>query len=221
MAYRPRIVRIPGFRLEKIATVDTAQGGVGIQKRTPEWMVSFSTLSKALLGGTPALQLGLGEKTITQLQDHVKALSSVEKLGGFTEVFGWFSEVMRYINGHVSANLLQSGSVKNSPLVLMIPAGTAAATLEEAMFGGRLIHCITLIRIGYVCGILQLLQAVLFQSCRIERFQQQLDQIIIHCNIIGKTNLINVFDQTGKSIGVGVSHFELHTVKNQNLPPPL
>lgn len=217
MADRPFIVRLPGFRQERLATVVHGPTEPGMHKRTPEWMVSFSTLSEALLGGTPALQLGLGEKIVTGLMDKIKATSSVEKLSGFTELFGWFSEMSRYVEGDMSGCLLDMSGVHNSPLVLMIPSGTAAATLENAMYKGTVIRCIMVIRVGFIRGQLQLMQAILFQHCRITRFQQQLDRLIIHCTILSKTNLICVYNQKGNMTGVGVSNFELNTTDHQHV----
>lgn len=217
MAYRPLVVRLPGYKNEKIATVSPPKLEPGMQKRTPEWMVSFSTLSALLLGGTPALQLGLGKELLLSLFDKIKATSSVEKLSGFTELFGWFSEMARYVSGHVNGKLLISGSVQNSPLTLMIPAGTAAATLEEALFKGQVIRCITLIRLGYVGGILQVLQTILFQHCRFTGFQQQLDRLIVHCTPLEKTNLICVFDQKGCFTGVGVSNVDISAGKHMKV----
>lgn len=214
MADRPLIVRLPGYRSERLATVKPGPGRPGMHKRTPEWMVSFSTLSAALLGGTPALQLGLGKKLITSFFDKIKATSSVDKLSGFTEVFGWFSEMSRYVEGNMSGCLLDMSGVHNSPLVLMIPSGSAAATLENAMYQDTVIQCIMLIRVGFINGKLQVMQAILFQHCRIVRFQQQLDRLIIHCVILSKTNLICVYNQKGKMTGVGVSNFEVHTTDN-------
>lgn len=216
--HRPLVVRLPGFRNEKIATVAPPKLAPGTQKRTPEWMVSFSTLSSALLGGTSAVQLGLGKKVVTNLMDRIKATSSVDKMSGFTELFGWFSEMTRFVSGHVAGKLLISGSIKNSPLVLMIPAGTAAATLEEALFTGQLITCITLIRLGYVGGLLQVLQVVIFHHCRLTNFQQQLDRLIIHCTVLEKTNHICVFDQQGTPTGAGVSYMNISTTERESSP---
>ncbi|MDR1908057.1 MAG: hypothetical protein LBQ43_04340 [Holosporales bacterium] len=219
MANQPLIVRIPGRRKETIATVNTHPQGHGMQKRTPEWMVSFSTLSAAMLAGTPAMLLGLGSRALAFYFDKIQAYSSVNKMSSFTELYGWNAELYRYTSGDTSSSLMSSASVQHSPLVLMIPSGSFAATAEDAMFKGTLIECITLVRLGYVDGIFHILQTIVFTSCRIIRFQQQLDRLILHCSMLQKLTMMTVFGQNGTIAGFGVGEIDLR--KNESLVPHL
>jgi hypothetical protein len=213
MPNNPIVVRIPGRRGEKLATVNVHPNGPGMQKRTPEWMVSFSSLSEGMLAGTPAMYLGLGSRLLAFFFDKIGAYSSVNKLSSFTELFGWNAELSRYVDGNLAGALITSASVKHSPIVLMIPSGSFAATAEEAMYKGTLIKCITIIRLGYVKGDLNILQTMVFKECRIIRFQQQLDRLILHCSILKKLTMISVFDQDGSFAGLGVG--EVDILKNE------
>lgn len=210
MSRAPIVVRLPGRRHETIATNNVRPLETGVQKRTPEWMVSFSTVSEALLGGTSLMDLGLGTHELGSWADRIKAFSTVHHLTGFTEVFGWNAELQRYVDGDVSGTLLTSGSVKQSPLVLMIPAASFAASAEEAMVRGTVLHGIALLRLGWILGKLKIMQTIVFNHCRIIRFQQQLDRLILHCNVLTKTTLITSFDQTGKMIGLSVGHNDVN-----------
>ncbi|MDR1207984.1 MAG: hypothetical protein LBJ89_01380 [Holosporales bacterium] len=215
MGTGPLTIRIPGRRDETVAAVDTQPHGPGMQKRTPEWMVSFSTLSEAMLAGTAAMFLGLGSRILTMFFDKIQAYSSVHKMSGFTELFGWNAELHRYVSGDVSASLMSSASIYHSPLVLIIPSGSFAATAEEAMYKGSLIDCITIVRLGYVDGIFHILQTVVFNYCRIIRFQQQLDRLILHCSMLRKLTMMTVFSQDGSIAGFAVGEVDLR--KNEHL----
>lgn len=210
MSRPPIVVRLPGRRNETLATNNVRPLETGIQKRTPEWMVSFSGVSEALLGGTPLMNLGLGKRELGSWADRIKAFSSVHNLTSFTELFGWNAELQRYVDGDVSGTLLTSGSVKQSPLVLMIPAGSFAANAEEAMARGIVIHGITLLRLGWIRGGLKIMQTIVFNHCRIIRFQQQLDRLILHCSVLTKTTMITSFDQTGQAIGFSISQNDVN-----------
>lgn len=214
MANNPLIVRLPGQRNEKLATVSVRPFDSGIQKRTPEWMVGFSQLGEGFLGGTAAIKLGIGAKILAMLYDKIKAYSSVDKLSSFTELFGWNAEAYRFVNGDMAGTLLTSASVQHSPLTLMIPAGSFAANAEEAMYKGYLIECITIIRLGYIRGILNILQTIVFKNCRITRFQQQLDRLILHCTILEKITMMTVFNQDGSIAGFGVGNVNIQ--RNQH-----
>lgn len=205
MSRAPLVVRLPGRRNETLATDNVRPLGVGIQKRTPEWMVSFSNVSEALLGGTILMKLGVGKRELGMWADRVKAFSSVHSLTSFTELFGWNAELQRYVDGDVSGTLLTSGSVKQSPLVLMIPAASFAANAEEVMIRGIVIHGITLLRLGWIRGELKIMQTLVFNHCRVIRFQQQLDRLILHCNVLKKTTMVTSFDQKGQVIGFSIA----------------
>jgi type VI protein secretion system component Hcp len=186
-----------------------------MQKRTPEWMVSFSTVSEVMLAGTAAMYLGLGSRIVTMFFDKIGAYSSVNKMSGFTELFGWNAEMHRYVSGDVTESLMSCASIYHSPLVLVIPSGSFAATAEEAMYRGTLIDAITIVRLGYVGGIFHILQTIVFSKCRIIRFQQQLDRLILHCNILQKLTMMTVFGQDGSIAGFAVGEVDLR--KNDHL----
>jgi hypothetical protein len=213
MVNNPIVVRIPGRRNEKLATINVYQDEPGMQKHTPEWMVSFSTLSEGMLAGTPAMFLGLGSRLLAFFFDKIGAYSSVNKLSSFTELFGWNAELHRYVDGNLAGALITSASIQHSPLVIMIPSGSFAATAEEAMYKGTLIECVTIIRLGYIHGILNILQTTVFKECRIIRFQQQLDRLILHFSILKKLTMVSVFNQDGMLTGFGVG--EVNVLKNE------
>ncbi|MDR1597558.1 MAG: hypothetical protein LBR89_01320 [Holosporales bacterium] len=218
MGHQPIIVRIPGRRKETIPTVNTHPQDHGMQKRTPEWMVSFSTLSIAMIAGTLAMSIGLGERLLAMLFDKIQAYSSVKKMGSFTELFGWNAELSHYVRGDVDAALMSTANMHHSPLVLMIPSGAFAATAEEAMYKGTLIDCITLVRLGFVDGTFHILQTVVFTGCRITRFQQQLDRLILHCNIQQKLTMVTVFGQDGSIAGFGIGETNVRSNSHLGIP---
>lgn len=205
MSRTPFVVRLPGRRNETLAIDNVRPHETGMQKRTPEWMVSFSEVSEALLGGTMLMKLGLGKRALGSWLDKIQAFSTVHNLTSFTEVFGWSAELQRYVDGDVSGTLLTSGSIKQSPLVLMIPASSFAANAEEVMVRGKVIHGITLLRLGWIRGELKIMQAIVFNHCRLIRFQQQLSRLILHWTVLRKTTMLTVFDQTGSVSGFSVS----------------
>lgn len=205
----PLVVRLPGRRDEKIVTVPVRPYGSGMQKRTPEWMVSFSPLGSTLLTGMTLENMGVAALSLSTLADTIKAYSSVKKLPIFTEVFGLNSESSRYIRDDVDGALLTAARVQHSPLVLMIPAGAFAADAEDAMFRGKIITCITVVRLGFIRSNLQILQTGLFKDCRIIRFQQQLDRLILHCFVLEKVTTMTVFKQDGSPVGVGVNEISV------------
>lgn len=220
MSRAPLIVRIPGRRNEKLAITNNYPLPTGMQKRTPEWMVSFDSVNQALLGGTAVKDLLPDVTALSLLVTQIRAFSSVKKLGTFTELFGWNAEAFRFVSGAMAGSLMTSGSVMHSPLTLMIPSGTFAADAEEAMSRGILIRSVIIIRLGHIQGKLSIMQTVVFKDCRFIRFQQQLDRLILHCTILEKQTMLTVFNQDGSIAGFAVGGFNIKTGKSGEFDPP-
>ncbi|MDR0633144.1 MAG: hypothetical protein LBF84_03325 [Holosporales bacterium] len=195
---------LPGRTTEKLATINLSNQGSGSCKCTPEWLISFDKVSAGLAAGTLALRAGIGIGVTRYFMgtDPIMAGSSEHNLQAFTELFGWNSETVRFTGGHTSGALLPSASVQFSPLTIMIPSGNFAANAEKAMFNGTLIKAITIIRTGFIAGSLQIVQTVVFRDCRILKFQQQLDRLIMHFSILEKETKMFVFDENGRPCGL-------------------
>lgn len=210
MPGNPIVVKIPGRNNEKLGIVNTVKNEIsGVQKRTPEWMISFHKISAGLLIGTSGLSLRLGSGVIPVFCDPIGASSTTNYLEAFTELFGWNSESYRYVGGDVSGSLMTSASVQNSPLTIMIPAGAFAASAENAMYKGTEIDFITIVRLGYIKGSLNILQTIVFSDCRIIKFQQQLNKLIMHFSILKKQTHISAFCQDGMFAGKAVGSIDL------------
>jgi hypothetical protein len=82
------------------------------------------------------------------------------------------------------------------------------------MYKGTLIECVTIIRLGYINGTLNILQTIVFKECRVIRFQQQLDRLILHFTILKKLTMMSVFDQDGAFTGLGVGEIDIRKNKH-------
>jgi hypothetical protein len=206
-------IKIPGRTGEKLGIVSLPNQDDGAYKRTPEWLISFDTLSAGLSAGTSGLNAKLGSGSGA---DRIMAASSTYNLQAFTELFGWNMELNRFTHGHTSHSLMPSGSVQLSPLTIMIPSGIFAANAEKAMFRGTIIAAITIVRTGFIAGTLQILQTVVFRKCRITKFQQQLDRLIMHFSVLEKETTMFVFDQKGRPCGfaAGASDVRQNCITN-------
>lgn len=205
MQNNPITVRIPGRRNERILVVNTHPQTEGIQKRTPEWMISFNDLSPMFLTKAMALKNSNGVSVVsTLIEGDVDTRSTVKGAEYFTELFGWNSESSRYVAGYVAGALFSSASIANSPLSVMLNAGALPATAEDALFKGKIFKAITIIRLGYIAEALTVMQTISFINSRMIRFQQQLDKLILHFAVLKKMTRVSVFTQKGMSAGVAV-----------------
>jgi hypothetical protein len=214
MGTNPIVIRIPGATEEKVATVNLRKYDSGMQKRTPEWMVSFNPLAPGLLTakGQAAFSAAsgvIGIAPISLFPGVIKATSTVNELNVFTELFGWHSEAHKFSCGNLANSLMAAAGVAHSPLVLIIPSGVFAADAEKAVADGTIINTTTIARLGYINGSIRVLQTVLFNGCRFTRFQQQLDMLILHCTVLKKTTIIPVFNKAGVPRGFGVGNLDL------------
>lgn len=217
MALRsPLIVRIPGRRPEKLAITNTVpfEAG-GMQKRTAEWLLTFGSFANPLVPGLllTALTTGLGEAisaVLAALAGSIPVQSSAYGFWTFTELFGWNIVSTHHVGGATSGALMSSGSMHQSPLTIMIPSGAFAASAEEVMLKGERIPFTLILRTGHLNGYTVVTQAALFETCRITRFQQQLDRLILHLTVNTQSNFIMVFNQEGRLSGLNVGRIDIH-----------
>jgi hypothetical protein len=73
---------------------------------------------------------------------------------------------------------------------------------------GTPIQQLTITRLGTISSSIVTLQNLIFTTCRIQKFNQQLDQVIIEMSILIKQNTVFVYSQDGTSQGQMVSQVD-------------
>lgn len=172
-----KIIELPGKSKFRIATTDVdapEDNPDGV--KSPEWMIKIDDLMKSDVDG---------------FNDHC-------------ELFGWHGESSRFTTGDISNNLFTSATLKHSDLVILIPNGGYAATLETNMNTGVPINP-TIVRLGNIKATKVMIQKIDYTNCFIQSFQQQLDRLILRLSVTTKTNTIFVYDNTGQNQGQVVS----------------
>ncbi|MCX7338434.1 MAG: hypothetical protein NTX76_04040 [Alphaproteobacteria bacterium] len=185
MAANYSIIDIPGKTKFQIAVTNSTtppkgedgEDGVSEGVQSPEWMVKMDDKL---------------ESSVSDYEDHAI-------------LYGWYSESARHTTGDASNQLMTSATLKHSDLVLIIPNDGFAAALESMMNTGKAIKELTVVRLGNTGSLKVKLQSIVFATCRIKKYQQQLDRLILTLSITTKENTIFVYDDAGKSTGQMVS----------------
>ena len=134
--------------------------------------------------------------------------SSVNGYTNYCELFGWYGESSRYTAGDVSSSLFTSATLRHTDLVIVIPNGGYAAILESIMNSGTVIQNVSIARLGIIATQIVTLQTLKYTTCRIQKFNQQLDQLVVEMSILTKENTIFVYGQDGTSQGQMVSQVD-------------
>lgn len=176
MSANYQVVLLPGEGNLRVATTDVKDSNEGGVK-SPEWMVS--------------------------IDGHLK--STIEGFETCAELFAWHGESSRFTTGDVSGQLFTSATLKHSDLVLQISNGGHGPELEQKMNKGILLEKITIVRLGNVQQVKVKLQEILYETSRLQKFQQELDRIWLFFTITKRTNTVFVYDNLGTSQGQMVS----------------
>jgi hypothetical protein len=173
-----KIVELPGRSKFSIATTDVDNPDNNPDgAKSPEWMIKIDALTN----------------------------SAVDGFNDYSELFGWHGESSRFTTGDISNNLFTSATLKHSDLVVLIPNGGYAATLETNMNTGTPINALTIVRLGNIKATKVKIQQIDYTNCFIQSFQQQLDRVILRLTVTTKTNTIFVYDTLGTNQGQVVS----------------
>jgi hypothetical protein len=180
-----QLVELPGKGDFRVATTDNPNKEHAFGIKSPEWMVKIDDLTISDIDGYP----------------------------DYVELFGWQGEASCLTNPVSSGNSFGSSTLRHTDLVFIIPFGGHSAKLETKMNRCENIESIKIIHVGNVIETKVLLQEIEFNTCRIQRCQQQLDRMIIHAMISIRTNTVHVYDPTGLCTGKMVSKTDY--VKNK------
>lgn len=162
------------------SSVESSESSRPSSVQSPEWMVQMdSFLSSNVYGYTD-----------------------------FCELYGWYGESSRYTSGDVANSLFTSATLRHTDLVVIIPNGGYATTIESLMNTGTMIQRMTIARLGTVEQQTVTLQTLVYTTCRVQKFNQQLDQVVIELSILTKENTIFVYGQDGTSQGQMVSQVD-------------
>ncbi|MDP3371293.1 MAG: hypothetical protein Q8S21_00125 [Candidatus Paracaedibacteraceae bacterium] len=181
------LIKIPGRSKLRIPVVNTAAQGAHsdsdsdainfTSSKSPEWMIQIDNFLSSTVSGYE----------------------------NYAELFGWYGESSRYTSGNVSSQLFTSATLQHTDLVIIIPNGGYATTLESLMNTGTSINQVTITRLGKINSMVVTLQTLVYTTCRIQRFNQQLDQLVVEMSILAKSNTVYVYGQDGQSQGQMVS----------------
>jgi hypothetical protein len=134
--------------------------------------------------------------------------SNVDGYRDYCELFGWYGESSRFTTGDLSSSLFTSATLRHTDLIIVVPNGGYATTLEALMNTGTAIQKVTIIRLGTIEMQTVPLQTLVYTTCRVQRFNQQLDQLIVEMSIMTKENTVFVYAQDGTSQGKMVSQVD-------------
>ncbi len=123
---RYSLIQIPGRSDLRIPVVDDTSssdgGGALSGVQSPEWMVQIDSL----------------------------LTSAVEGYTNYAQLFGWYGESSRYTSGDLSSSLFTSAMLRHSDLIIVIPNGGYAATIETLMNSGTPIQQLSIVRLGNI-----------------------------------------------------------------------
>lgn len=142
--------------------------------------------------------------------------STIENFEDFGELYGWYAEQARLTQGHTANQLISTSAVQHSNILVVLPVGIYIPSLENKMNSGANIASILIVRLMNVGDMKEKQQMVLFNDCKIESMQQQLDQTIISFRPTARTNIIFKYSQAGELEGQSVSFFDYTTGKNDS-----
>ncbi|GHS93126.1 hypothetical protein AGMMS49949_06060 [Alphaproteobacteria bacterium] len=149
------------------------EGLSGISKSTPEWVISFDALLEAHLTiprgkGFPAASI---------------------------ELFEFTHDTTRETLGHSSNQLVAFTATRHSDLNVTIQNDSYAPVLEQYMNNGTCINRITITRLGWIQGAIQLLEERTFKMCNITQFTQILDYIVLSIRYIDREEIVHIYKQ--------------------------
>jgi hypothetical protein len=133
----------------------------------------------------------------------------------FTQLHQWSTHSQRFTVGDQTSNAMTSASVRHAAVEVMIANGGHGNILESAMYDGKKIEKITIVRLGHMDSILTKMSEVIFGMCRIQHFEIQQDQIRIAFSMDTKMSTTFVFDENGRPKGQTVLSFDF--TKNANM----
>ncbi|MBP9752896.1 MAG: hypothetical protein KBD31_03710 [Proteobacteria bacterium] len=171
--------RISGRKDFVVPVVEKHDDGNGSVSKIPEWMIKIEDYAESMFKG-------------------------YEK---YCELFGWFGEAGRKVNGSVAGMLSPSATLTHSEVVIIIPVFGFLAELETKMNKGVPLTEVEIVRIG-TQGKMQSIQ---FFICTINSIQQELDRAVIKMSIMTKVDTVSAYDTFGMPKGQKVSRAEYGT----------
>ncbi|MDR1908257.1 MAG: hypothetical protein LBQ43_05380 [Holosporales bacterium] len=183
-----QLIITPGRTRIKIPTILGVhdEHSSAIVSRSPEWMISIDALCKG----------------------------TVEAFDTYIDLFGWFSESSRYVNGDLAGSLFSSGSVKSSDLIFVIPNGEHGPKIEQQLYSGKLVKELIVVRLGWTEEKNEMLQKITFGGVRFLRYQQNIQYLVVYAQISTKENDIQIFQQKdGTAAGHKISSVEYDSNK--------
>lgn len=153
------------------------KNGAGGAPQSPSWMVKIDSLFD---GG------------------------AIEGYENYINLLGLYSESGCQV-GDVNGAIQTASTLQHSELIIMIPNGEYVAMLETKMNTGSPLQEICIVWLGHIRKIV-MLQQVVYNGCRLQTIQQQLDKVILHLKVSSRTNTMFSYNQeTGISRGQTVS----------------
>lgn len=167
-------IEIPGKRLIMPVVGDDPSSNSGTAAvKSPEWMISIDEMLS----------------------------STVKDFEQFAELFGWFAESSRYSSGDVTNQLSSSATLKHSDLIIQIANGGYSSDIETRMNTGKKVDKITIVRLGNIEAEKKKLQEIVYEICRIQSFQQNLDRLFLTFSVTKRTNTVFVYGSDGSAKG--------------------
>jgi hypothetical protein len=155
---------------------------------------------------------GDGNSTVSQVPEWMIKIeeyceSTFKGYEKYCELFGWFGEASRKVNGSVAGTLSPSASLHHSEVVIIIPVFGFLAELETKMNKGMPLQEVEIVRTA-TQGKMQSIQ---FLVCTINSIQQELDRAVIKMSILTKIDTVSAYDSLGMPKGQKVSRAEYAT----------
>lgn len=164
---------------------------------TPQWLVAIDDFLSSTIQGAIPNPLPTGAGNIDFM--------------ACAELFGWWDQQARLTKGNSANKLFASSAVQQSPISIIIPAGSYVTSLEQLMYSGSNINEIHLIRLGNINDINVPLQIISYTISKIETIQQELDEVVISFRSATRQNTNFAYAQDGFPQGQNVSSFDFTT----------
>ncbi len=139
--------------------------------------------------------------------------SNVKGKEGYVEVFGWTGAMSRSSSPNIGGEHHSTATLVHTDLVVVMPMGSYVAKLNQTMANGAVVKKVTLERLGNIGKVLQVIQSITFETCRIQSVQQQIDQVVVTIQVQKRTDTINVYKQDGSASGKAVSAINFENVE--------
>jgi hypothetical protein len=150
---------------------------------------------------------------LIMLDDLTDKASNVKGKEGYVEVFGWTGAMSRSSSPNIGGEHYSTATLIHTDLVVVMPMGSYVTKLNQTMANGVVVKNVTLERLGNIGEVLQVIQSILFETCRIQSVQQQIDKVVVTIQVQKRTDTINVYNQDGTSAGQTVSTIDFQTVE--------